>query len=631
MKKNQDCSEAKQKPMYSLWENFVFWGKDMWTDKRSMPLLMLLQVLLTVGLSAFAIVLPQIMLTLLERRASPKDFVAVIGGMALLGGAAAVASGMVQNHVKMYRNCNRIKYMEQYYNKGIICDYQLLETPDFQIKLQKARDSLLNDYCGITYLGSLIPELAADILSVVLFGSIISSLTPVILVLLLVSAAIDGFVLNYLWKYEFRHKDTWAELDRKFNYLARKGQDYSAAKDIRLYHIQNWFSSLFDNLLKARLKWMERHMKQEYKADMEDALTFLLRDGVTYLMLVVMVVRGEIGVPEFVFFTGAVSGMAGWMSMIINRFHALRKASLQVSEMRECLDTPDQPRTETAHLPLSGAPFSIRFEHVSFRYSGDDKDILHDLDFEIAAGERVALVGANGAGKTTCVKLLCGFYMPTSGRILIGGRDTRDLPKEEQFDLFSTVFQDLTILPFSAGQNIAPLDYIENGKKDGSDSSLEASRLKVRQALEMADLSQRIPDLDIPMTRDIEENGTDLSGGEAQRLALARALYKNAPILVLDEPTAALDPIAEHEQYLKYNQYTHGKTAVFISHRLASTRFCDRICFLKDGQITESGTHEELLSQGREYARMFEIQSHYYQEKTPAPGMSVPLGEGGAS
>ena len=244
-------------------------------------------------------------------------------------------------------------------------------------------------------------------------------------------------------------------------------------------------------------------------------------------------------------------------------------------------------------------------DNVSFRYPGTEKDILHNINLTIPAGERLAIVGLNGAGKTTLVSLLCGLLDPTEGRVLLNGKDICIFDRQAYYRLFSTVFQNFSLLKISLAEEI-------------SLQMEHTDRERVQLCLEKAGLLEKVCELpkgmDTHTNRDIWEDGVQLSGGQIQRLLLARALYRDAPILLLDEPTAALDPLAENELYLKYDEMTAGKTSLFISHRLASTRFCDRVLFLKNGSIAEEGTHETLMKAGGEYAALFEVQSQYYQE-----------------
>ena len=222
------------------------------------------------------------------------------------------------------------------------------------------------------------------------------------------------------------------------------------------------------------------------------------------------------------------------------------------------------------------------------------------------SGERIALVGMNGAGKTTLVKLLCGLYRPTSGEIKIDGVPTGNFGREEYYKLFSPVFQNVQTAFFSLAETVSGTSEDKTDKAYALDCMKKSGLEKKIDSLSNG--------IDTRLDKQVNEGGIELSGGEAQKLMMARALYKNAPILVLDEPTSALDPIAENEIYLKYRDMTEGKTSLFISHRLASTKFCDRILLLDGGKIAEEGTHDELIAKGGEYAKLFEIQSCWYRE-----------------
>lgn len=245
--------------------------------------------------------------------------------------------------------------------------------------------------------------------------------------------------------------------------------------------------------------------------------------------------------------------------------------------------------------------YTIELRDVSFRY---DKEIFSHLNLTIHPGEKLAVVGLNGAGKTTLVKLICGFYDPDEGEVLLNGVDIRVYNRRDYYKLISGVFQDFSLIPASVAVNVA---------QDRKEIDME----KVKSCIEKAGLKKKVELLpqkyDTLLVRDMYAEAVEFSGGELQRLMLARLLYKDSPIMVLDEPTAALDPIAESDIYQRYNELTEGRSAVFISHRLASTRFCDRIVLIEDGKIAEEGTHEELLGNGKRYTELFEMQSRYYQ------------------
>jgi ATP-binding cassette subfamily B protein len=330
----------------------------------------------------------------------------------------------------------------------------------------------------------------------------------------------------------------------------------------------------------------------------------VLQNGIALGWIAGEIIQGKISVAEFTFYSGAAIQFAQFMNRFVSTYSTVKQCSHDVQMVQEAFAWLPEKKAAPVEMTSGHPAPEIRFEHVTFSYPGTEEPVLKDISFRVRPGEKMALVGANGAGKTTIVKLLCGLYQPTEGRILIDGIPNSERKDEELYSLFSTVFQDKLVLPFSVLENVAV-----NGKADVE---------RVRRCLEKAGLSQRFPDLNQPLVKGIQDGAENLSGGEEQKLLLARALYKEAPILVLDEPTAALDPLAESELYGKYNEFTREKTSFFISHRLASTGFCDRILLVGDGRILEEGSHRELLAKGGQYAHMFREQSKYYKNSLEA-------------
>ena len=288
-------------------------------------------------------------------------------------------------------------------------------------------------------------------------------------------------------------------------------------------------------------------------------------------------------------------------------------------------------------IDMLAKPVSFTWENVSYSYKQEDEKgcitenpVLKKINLTIKSGEKLAIVGENGAGKTTFVKLLCGLLRPKEGTISVNGIDMTDFEPEDYRNLFSAVFQKSGVLPVSIRDNIA-LNILDDSAPRKQTQLSE----QVWRCLRMANLEEKVRSLpeglDTYLVKQIAEHGMELSGGELQRLLLARALYKDAPVLILDEPTAALDPIAENEIYQAYHKLTEGKTSVFISHRLASTRFCDRILVMENGEIVEAGTHDELIAQKGKYAEMFQVQSRYYAPqsggKTAQAGLNSAMAE----
>ena len=342
-------------------------------------------------------------------------------------------------------------------------------------------------------------------------------------------------------------------------------------------------------------------------SDLADLLLTFLRNGIGYWYLLHITLKNGLPAAQFLLYFSALSGFGTWVTGILAQLSELHQESLDISVLREFLEYPE-PFALAGGDPIptpADGKYELRLEDVSFRYPEAGKDTISHLSLTIRPGEKLAIVGLNGAGKTTLVKLLCGFLDPTEGRVLLNDRDVRSFNRKQYYGLFSAVFQDFSVLEATLSQNMAQ-------QMDGIDTQ------RVRRCLELAGLTEKVAalpkGLDTPIGRRVYEDGVELSGVQTQRLMLARALYKNGAILALDELTAALDPIAEDDIYRKYNAMAAGKTAMFISHRLASTRFCDRILFLKDGRIAEEETHQQLLEKNGEYARLFAVQSRYYQK-----------------
>ena len=286
----------------------------------------------------------------------------------------------------------------------------------------------------------------------------------------------------------------------------------------------------------------------------------------------------------------------------------MKQASWEVTDYRAVMEMKDSFLHEAGEaVPDSQSALKIEFRDVSFRYDGAEGDTLSHVSFVMEAGEKLALVGHNGAGKTTLVKLLCGLYQPTGGKILVNDRDISKMQLEEYHRLISVLFQDVAPMAFSIEQNVVGC----------VEEEIDPERLK--SSLQRAGLWEKVSGLTqgtkTCITQELDEGGIQFSGGETQKLLLARAIYKDAPLLVLDEPSSALDPIAESKMYEEYSNMTDGKTSLFISHRLASTKFCDRIFLLEQGKILEQGSHDALMEQQGRYRELYDIQSHYYQEE----------------
>nr|WP_289766938.1 ABC transporter ATP-binding protein [uncultured Acetatifactor sp.] len=486
------------------------------------------------------------------------------------------------------------------------CPYALTEDPAWQTKMGEAGDYIYSDgrTRGVAGMVFGLRDFGISAMGVFTFSAILGILHPAVLAILVLTCVVPGMIGNRLSRYAFGKRENWLPYDRQIDYIYRNVTTARMGKDVRLYKAGGFFLEKMEEAVRKRLLWARKMLRRQLGADGVSALMLVLQNGFALGWIAGEIARGKIGVADFTFYSGAVIQFTQFMNSFVQSYGIVRQCSLDVGAVREALAyLPEGGSGAVWNLADRPAP-EIRFEHVTFAYPGSGEPVLRDIDFCVRPGEKLALVGANGAGKTTLVKLLCGFYQPTEGRILIDGVPTSEREAGELYGMFSAVFQDMLVLPFTLLENVAVAG--------------EADVERVRECLEKAGLSERFPDLNQPLVKGIQDDGENLSGGEEQKLLLARALYKEAPVLVLDEPTAALDPLAESELYGKYNAFTKEKTSFFISHRLASTGFCDRILLLEEGRILEQGSHRELLALGGVYARMFHEQSKYYRENTDA-------------
>ena len=303
----------------------------------------------------------------------------------------------------------------------------------------------------------------------------------------------------------------------------------------------------------------------------------------------------------------AITAMSGMMGGILSTFNRVFDGAMQVSDFREAMEVSGRLNRGKG-IPIPSRPFSIEFKNVSYKYPEGEKKVLDNISFRIEAGEKIALVGLNGAGKTTLTRLMCGLLLPDEGEILIDGHTLYEYNRDEMYSLFGIVPQNYKLLPVSIAGNIASATAEE-----------EIDRKKLEHCVEMAGLSEKIASLpmglETPLNREVNRDGIELSGGETQKLLLARLLYKNPLCIILDEPTAALDPIAEDKLYRRYNEIAAHATSVFISHRLASTKFCNRIFLLDGANFAEVGSHDDLMKAKGKYWELFNIQSKYYQSE----------------
>ncbi len=605
--------EPRKKPYKSLLSNTVWSFRRVFRYAPVSFLMMLLRVPVSIAMTYAGIYLPSLVIAQVTGDRTVPEAMTAVGGLMLAMFAGNLMLTLFDRFTEGTLSTYRFRVTSELYRKSANCFYQIYERKEMRDLFDRA-ESATQMWDGRQPLLDMPRQtlgFAESIVNYILFGTVVSFVSPWLVPILTVAPAVNWFATRAYQKWEYANREKWSDTDCKLWYVRSKPSDFAAAKDIRIYSMSDWFTEMYRLLSTERAVWDRTLTLRSFLSRLADLIVILLRDGAAYALLIAMTLRGEITVDKFVLYFAAISSFASFIGGILGGWTSMHATSLTICDFREYVEYPEEDGTGEASVDdLMKTSPEITFDRVSFRYNGADEDTLHDVSFTIRPGENIALVGLNGAGKTTLVKLLCGLYLPTSGEIRMNGIPVTKFRRRDYYRLFSPVFQDVRTAFFSLAETVS------------AKSTDETDLTRAEECLRLAGLGDKIDRLPngihTKLDKQVNRDGVELSGGEMQKLMLARALYKDAPILVLDEPTAALDPIAESHIYEEYQRMSAGKSSLFISHRLASTRFCDRIFYLKNGNIAEEGTHDELVRRGGEYAELFEIQSCWYRE--PAKG-----------
>ena len=589
---------------YTLIRNLIFHLKSAKQWNKWLCYFQFLEVIPSMSATFLGIWLPSLIVSQLQEKVSLEVLLASI----IIVSLGMLVSNVIDTSMAQYLYRNGLSLTLYYdklaFEKTMRIDYDLLESKNVRKLVGNVWATLRNEFAIRTSV-TVMPILIISMLSSVLYGVLLCRVNGVLVLMLVLTIGINVFLLKRVKNVHGKNHEELSKHTKAVSYINRHAMERSDGKDIRIYQMQDWFLEKYDDAISNMDRIYGKIHTQYFMRRFKELGLGFITELISYGYLSYLLVESRLSVSEFVFSVGLVRTFSSNFSALIHKVQGLNNIHAFLTYMRKLLDLPEKEQKEGINTDRTKG-VEIEFKNVSFQYPEAETEVLSNINITIHSNEKLALIGLNGAGKTTFVKLLCGFYKPTKGEILVNGTPQSKYDRDEYMSLVSALFQDSMLFPVTVDENLT------------GNTLSEIDVKKLKYVLEMSGFSERYEGLpqggETKVVREVHENATDFSGGEKQKLLFARALYKKAPLLILDEPTAALDPIAENELYLKYGEAAKNRTVVFISHRLSSTRFCDRIALLEGARILEEGTHEELLSKNGRYAELFEMQSKYYRE-----------------
>lgn len=599
MKKTREKKRDKGYPI------FATLGKMLENVTRQNKKIYLNFVIYTLAASVyplFAVMLPKYVLQELANPAGARveTLLIIVGVIFLLSAVTGFIRSFLPASTYFPISFLRLDYIKDMATKLLTADYRYMEDAEFFNENERATTATSGNWNGIERVYHLLFTLPADFITIMALVILIGLRSPVILLAMGVNMAAIMLIGRKVHAYRHSLDKEVGKANRRRQYYMNTTHDFGYGKDIRIYGLRDRVIDHYKEEIAAYVKLLGSIANREFALGFIGLFTLLLSDVATYGILIRDTLQG-MSIADFSMYLTAVVSLGALLSTFISQVTTLVNEGHYAHDFYAFMDK-DLGEKGGSHPAVQGDTLEVEFRDVSFKYPRTDRYVISHLNLTIGKGERLAIVGVNGAGKTTLVKLMTGLFAPTEGEIYINGLPIGQYDKKALYSMFSPVLQNVNVFAYSLLQNVTC-------QEDGD-------RARAEEALRKAGLGPKLDSLekglDQPMMKIIEEDGTEFSGGEAQKLAIARALYKGGNMVVMDEPTAALDALAEAEIYEQFSDLVEGKTAVYISHRLASTKFCDKIAFLDRDGLKEYGSHDELMALKGGYYHMFTVQGKYY-------------------
>lgn len=509
------------------------------------------------------------------------------------------------NQVIVVANKTRFELMNEQNKKMASVDYKYISDRSIFKMYGMAFEATSGDWGGVTGMLREFARIAPIILSLIIIGGVITALSPLTGLLLLLYAITYAYAQRQANKEVIDNDAEINKISDEIRYYNKTAGDFKSGKEIRLFNLKDMILNAYKNVINKRKSFSLRAVNKTFRKSLLSVLILIIAQGIFAYTLILSFKNGSVDTGSFLMYLTLMLQFVLLADRAIEDYEFfVVNQTIYVENMYDLLETDKLSSDHGTRDKLSGA-VDIEFKNVTFAYPNTDKKVLDNLSFKIAKNETIALVGNNGEGKSTIINLLVRLFRPDEGEILLNGVNINEFKEEELYKMFACIFQQVNIYPYTLGNNISMHETYD----------LE----RAKRAIEDVGLKERIEEeknaYERNMSHEVAKDALELSGGQEQKLAISRAVYKDSPILILDEPTANLDALAEHEIYSKLNDLREDRTSIYISHRLSSTKFCDRIILLKGGKIFEEGTHDELMKKKGEYYEMFTIQGKYYTKE----------------
>lgn len=608
-KEKEKEKEEKKNPYhreYGLFSNIAYLCKAMVRFQPKLPFMILLGMIGEPCMQYLWTFLSKFIIDVISENGGVDRLLRIILIFAVLQ-LATTMLGTYRNRDMWTRFINvRQRLMSLKNQKVMTMSFQHLEDAEVMDCYQMASRACSSNDIGVEgllrSLANCLINLSVTVVGILILGTLHPGIVVIMLALAVINFAVRDRVNKKTKEKVWDPLATWW---RKEYYMQDATTNFGAAKDIRMFGLKDWLLGKYRDLQKFRYEKQKLNERIWIISSMCSNLMYAVAQGAVYAWMISKVVRGEVTPGNFSLYLASSVTFYNYITSVLRDVSDLLAKSREVDDFRSFMDFAGGGMDEGEEVPVASS-YRFEFRNVSFQYPKSDAYALKNLTLTLEPGERLAVVGLNGAGKSTFIKLLLRLYEPAEGEVLLNGANVNRYTRRSYYRLFAPVFQDVELFAFPLSENIS-MQEPQDTDKDRAVECLVKSGLEEK----IKELSAGV---DTEVLKVIHDDGTDFSGGEKQKIALARALYKDAPVVVLDEPTAALDALAESKLYQDFDQLIGEKSAVYISHRLSSTQFCDHVAMFEAGELVEYGTHKELLEKDGAYAKMFHTQAQYYVE-----------------